>query len=385
MRSLKHITAIALSCVQLAACAAGTTNDDEEPSDKPSSAGDKAGSKAPGEPNSGSDDGTPGDGTSPSPSTSSCVAQAACNGSSSPQLGAKRPWKHSIVSPSIALSGPALHRGRDQLLAVGDAQWVLGKITYNYVDTDLDDEEVDIYVERDCAGAWEKIGTTLTTTRGSHATVEGVEDDGGRVYFQIPAGRELPAGRHRVRLVVAGDLTSADAILDIVPKGSPIVVSDVDGTLTDSETAEYGALLTGAQPSMQPKADDAIKAIASKGLHVVYLTARPEWLTGRTREFLAQNSFPPGVVLTTTGITGALGPFATLFKSDALRRLQSHGHKIDWAFGNQPSDAEAYEAAKITPLDHRVFLRVTDNHGGRRIEAYSEIVPILSTAPSACK
>ena len=313
-----------------------------------------------------------------------CLAQPACNGATGPQLGAARRWNHSIVSKVIAATGPAYHRGRDQAIAVGEAQWVIGKITYSLIDKDLKDEEVDVFVERGCGGTWEKLGTAITTQGGAHATVDGVDDTGGRVYFQIPKAKELAAGSHRIRLVVAGDLTSTDLRIDVLPKGSPIVVSDVDGTLTSSETAEYPALLTGKLPDAQPKAADALATLAGKGYHVVYLTARPEWLTGRTHEFLRANGFPAGIVHTTTGLTGALGGAAATFKTDELARLAAHGHIVDWAFGNKASDTDAYDAAKV-PEAHRIFLGVTDTHGGKRIDGYAELLPALAAVPMTCK
>ena len=188
-----------------------------------------------------------------------------------------------------------------------------------------------------------------------------------------------------IRLVVTADQTSTDLLIDIVPKGSPIVATDIDGTLTESETAEYPALLKGELPNAQPRAADALAALAGKGYHPVYLTARPEWLTGRTKEFLAKHGFPPGIVRTTTGLTGASGAAAAAFKAGELALLQRHGHKIEWAFGNHESDGIAYAAAKINPINHRVFLQFTDTRGGRRIASYVDIVPQLYALPAACQ
>jgi hypothetical protein len=332
--------------------------------------------------------GTSPGGVTPHPGASAataCVAQPACNGASAPELAPTRSFNH-YLSSATAASGPAFHRGRDQVLSAGDPQWIIGKMTYTYVDKDLLDEDVDIFVERGCAGTWEKLGSTKTTDNsGAHASVEGVDDDGGRVFFEIPKDKQLAIGRHRVRLVVAADQTFTDLVMDILPTGSPIVVSDVDGTLTDSETAEYPALLEGSLPGAQPRAAEMLTALAAKGYHVVYLTARPEWLTGRTRDFLKASGFPAGIVHTTLSETGALGPFATTFKANELTLLQGHGHIVQWAFANQPSDTDAFEAAKINPLDHRVFLRQDDPHGGRRIEAYSEILPTITALPATCK
>lgn len=367
----------------LAACAAEPgTADDETAGSRPVPAnGDAPGdtSDDPGAPGSAPGSTAPGG----APGTA-CVAQPSCDGASSPTLAPMRSFNH-YASSAIALTGPAFHRGRDQIVSAGEPQWILGKFTYSYIDTDLDDEDVDIFVERSCAGAWEKLGSTKTTTAGAHATVEDVKDTGGRVYFEIPKANELAPGRHRIRMVVAADHTFADLIIDVVPKGTRIVVSDVDGTLTDSETAEYPAMLKGLVPGAQPRAADALSSLAAKGYHVVYLTARPEWLTGRTTEFLKQKGFPPGVVHTTTGITGLPGAAAATFKTAELALLKAHGHTIEWAFGNTTGDTDAYNAAEINPVDHRVFLRADDAHGGRRIEAYSEILPALAASPAACK
>lgn len=316
--------------------------------------------------------------------TAACIAQPSCDAAGGPTLGAKRAWKRSL-SQYIVKAGDAYHRGRDQIVTVGEPQWVIGKFTYSYLDKDLPGEEVDVFVQRGCAGGWEKLGTATTTDTGQHAPVEGVTDDGARVFFEIPKDKALGAGRHRVRMVVAGDQTFADAILDVVPEGTPIFVSDVDGTLTENETAEYSTLLSGAQPPAHPKAADALAALASKGIRPVYVTSRPEWLTARTREFLAEKGFPPGIVVTTQGVTGTYGAFARDFKVRELARITAHGVKVAWAFGNHAIDAEAFHAAKIDPVDHRVFLRMDDPNGGRRIEAYSEILPTLEAAPATCK
>lgn len=312
-----------------------------------------------------------------------CIGAASCNGTTSPALGALRPFTHTLSK--VISNATAYHRGRDQMVIDGDPQWVLGKFTYSLTDTDLDDEEVDIYAERGCAGAWEKIGTTRTTNSGAHSTVDGVEDDGGRVYFEIPKAKALGPGRHRVRMVVAGDHTATDAIIDVVSKDTPFFVSDVDGTLTEKESAEFPAMLTGTLPDPQPGAADALSALAAKGYRPLYLTARPEWLTGRTREFLAKNGFPAGVIRTTTGLTGSNGEAARAFKAGELAAMGARGLVPSYAFGNTTSDADAYDAARINPVRNRILLKLDDPHGGRRIDAYSAFLPEATALPQTCK
>lgn len=300
---------------------------------------------------------------------------------------ARRSWRHPIKSRIDAATGSAHHRGRDLFLDPGAAQTIIGKMAYGVTDVDLRDEEVDVFVQRDCGGGWDKLGTTLTTSGpGAHAATEGVEDSGGRVYFEIPADKQLGLGRHRVRLVVAGDGSSTDLFLDVVPPRTPIFVSDVDGTLTSSENIEFLALLEGRLPETHPGAPEALRALAAKGYRPIYLTARPEWLVQRTREFLEARGFPPGLVHTSTSALGAgVGASAAKFKTGELAMLAKKGLVPAFAFGNKSSDSNAYGAAGIQPQDHRIFFQITGAFAGRRIDSYDELVPGFTALPGACQ
>lgn len=314
----------------------------------------------------------------------SCPPAPACD-SALPNVGPKRSWKHSVSSPVIVATGFPNHRGRDLILRPNDEQWVIGKFAYGVVDKDLKDEEVDVWLDRDCGGSWEKLGTTLTTaTDGQHPTVEGVTDSGGRVYFQLPSSKRVGLGRHRFHLVVAGDLSSTDVYFDVIPSGTKYFVSDVDGTLTTQETEEYGALLTASVSSANPSSPQALTALANQGYRPYYLTARPEFLVGRTREFITVHGYPPGIVRTTTGL-GALGSAAVGFKKPAIEDAQSRGAIIEYAFGNKDSDAEAFFVTNVQPAAHRIFFQFTDAaYGGRRIESYAELLGEFSALPSVC-
>ena len=142
-----------------------------------------------------------------------------------PSYGPKRKWNHSVSSPLIVASGFANHRGRDFFFAPGDPQWVIGKFAYGLSDKDLKEEEVDVYLLRNCSGSWEKLTTASTTTDGSHATVLGTDDSGGRIYYQIPKSKELGLGRHRIHLVVAGDHSNTDLFIEVVKPTTRFFVS----------------------------------------------------------------------------------------------------------------------------------------------------------------
>ncbi|MCA9599950.1 MAG: phosphatidylinositol transfer protein, partial [Myxococcales bacterium] len=314
----------------------------------------------------------------------SCLPMPACD-APLPNVGPKRSWIHSVASPIIVASGFANHRGRDMMLTEQDDQWVIGKFAYGVIDKDLKDEEVDLWLLRDCGSTWEKLATVKTTpVDGSHPTVEGVDDSGGRVYYQIPASQKLGLGRHRIHMVVAGDLSSTDVYIEVMPKGTHYFATDVDGTLTTKETEEYSALLTGTVSDANPGAAQALTALAEKGYRPFYLTARPEFLVGRTREFVSVKGFPLGIVHTTLAL-GALGANATTFKKGELNVAQNRGFVIDYAFGNTDSDAEAFFLSNVEPGNNRIMYQFSDTkYGCRRIDAYSELLPEFQALSPVC-
>ncbi|MBK7584185.1 MAG: phosphatidylinositol transfer protein [Myxococcales bacterium] len=301
-----------------------------------------------------------------------CVPMPACD-APLPTFS-KRSWKHTTISPIIVATGFANHRGRDLVLTPSLDQWVLGKFAYGVADKDLHDEEVDIWLNRDCGTGWEQLGTGVTTYDGDHATIEGAEDTGGRIYFQIPASKKLGIGRHRIYMVVAGDLSGTEAYIEVVPPGTQYFFSDVDGTLTTTETAEYGSILTGSVSDANPDAGKALTLLAQKGYRPFYLTARPEFLVGRTREFVKVRGFPLGVVHTTFAL-GGTGGAAYAFKKAEFDEFLGRGFVAAYAFGNTASDADAFFMSNIQPSNHRIFFQFTDAaHAGRRIEAYTELL-----------
>ncbi|WP_437593289.1 lipin/Ned1/Smp2 family protein [Sorangium sp. So ce1000] len=315
-----------------------------------------------------------------------CDPPPACD-AAPPDPGEELAWNHPS-SYLIAGAGSPNHRGRDLYLAPDDPQWIIGKFAYGLTDKDLKDERVDIYLLRGCGGAWERLGSANTTEADSaHRAVEGVSDDGGRVYFEIPAAQRLGPGRHRVHLVVRGDLSSTDLFIEVVPRGAPMFVSDVDGTLTGTETEEFTSLILGELPEAHARAAAVFHRLTSKGYRPMYLTARPEWLVQRTRDFLEAYGFPPGVVHTTLSLTGATGDGAVEYKTAELERLFDGREMLPaWAFGNTATDADAYENAGVMPLAQRVFYRFDDDaHGGRRIDDYGELLAEIDALPSLCE
>ncbi|NOY92673.1 MAG: phosphatidylinositol transfer protein, partial [Deltaproteobacteria bacterium] len=303
-----------------------------------------------------------------------------------PDPGATSAWRHPVASRFSASAGAQRHRGRDLFLREGDAQWALAKFAYGSTDKDLKDEQVRIWLDRGCAGTWELLGTSLTTNDGDHADVYGVTDTGGWVFFPIPDSARLGVGRHRLHFAVAGDLSTTDQLIEVLPPEAHVVVSDVDGTLTESETAEFLTLVSGPSPAANDGAPEVLWALARRGYRIFYLTARPEWLATRTHEWLSERGFPPGLVHTTLGFMGATGAAATRFKAGELRALDAVlSQPPDWGFGNKPSDAEAY-AGDAIPAAHRLLYQMTgDAMGGVVFDDYRALLTDAEAAPLVCR
>jgi hypothetical protein len=277
-------------------------------------------------------------------------------------------------------------RGRDMFYVEGEDQWVIAKFTkWGFpADKDIEGGVVHLFLDRGCAGEWEELGIAITTVEGEHDPVQGVDDSGGRVYYKIPKAKRLELGRHRVHGVVEGEWNTVDLIIDVVPAGAPIFISDVDGTLTTSENEEAWDFLLGDIPEANPYAAQALSLLASKGYRPMYLTARPEWLDRRTREFIKLRGFPAGIIHTTLTYTGGIGDTAAAYKTGEFQLLRDKGLVPTWLFGNKESDAQAFESTMI-PTDHRVMFQFTDAvYGARRIESYQELLAEFEALPDLC-
>jgi hypothetical protein len=289
-----------------------------------------------------------------------------------------------------ALSGPRRHRGRDLFLLEGQEAWVLGKFAYGALDGDIQDEDVDVYLLRDCgSGApWESLGTYRTTKDGAHPTVEGVEDTGGRVFVNLSdtGTKSLGKGRHRILMVLAGDLSTTDQYIEVISPETQVVVTDIDGTLTTSEYASATDVVGLPISEAHVGSPEVMRAFAQRGYHIFYLTARAEWMMPITREFLAKREFPEGVVHTTLTGLGATGGAATDYKTRELGDLATKtGITPSYAFGNKDSDVQAYGNAGIAPTGCYYYELGSDPKGGTDHANYSALVPMASSAPFACK
>ncbi len=301
-----------------------------------------------------------------------------------------------LSSPSgfVALSNRGLsklgsysHRARDTIAVPGKPIWIIAKFTYGYLDADLRGEKVAIYLSRDCSSPLEKIGEATTTKPGEHAPVDGIIDDGGRIFVELSSLgiNRLPVGRHRILLVVPGDNSSTEMFIDVVNPDTPFVVTEIDGTLTESDYASATEVYE-QPPQVYPGAAEALNALYGKGYHIFYLSSRAEWFTHRTRSWLTNNHFPPGTLHTTTSVIGARGAASTRFKGNELSLLKEKTGVVPAiALGNKESDVKAYAAAGIAPSKSFYYnLGEEPSAGGISHTDYAGLAKTYDALPTSC-
>jgi len=257
--------------------------------------------------------------------------------------------KRSGLVAAVASAG---HHGDDALAVAGQPLELRVKLAYGPTSKDLEDEDVRVWL--DVCGSWLLGGV-------------GRSDDNGVARIAVSA--PVAIGVHDVRFQVAGDGSTAEARLWLLPAGSHLVVTDIDATLTVSD-GELGRDLTMAALQRQydekihPGAVDLTLAHAGRGHVVVYLTGRPYVLESRTRGFLRRGAFASGPLVLTDELMAALPTADGVgnFKRRRLQALLAAGFVIDAAYGNAGTDVSAFLDAGLPATS--VF--IIGKHGGER-------------------
>ena len=299
--------------------------------------------------------------------------------------GEKIKWKHKRTRLFTLKLKKANHRGQDVVVQAGHEQVLIAKFAYGHIDKDLKDELVEVYVQRESpCSAWEMLGSARTSRDGEYGELYGIKDDGGRIFFTIPEARRLPVGRYPIRMLVKGDHSVAAFELFVIAPGTEVVVFDIDGTLTvgDSEVSkEYFARLARLDyaPKMYADADKVVTTWTGKGYLPVYVTGRPDNLRSVSRDWLIAQGMPPGVLHCTDTLHQALptSKGVGLYKSEFLGRLTREGLVIAAAYGNAPTDIEAYAAAGVDK--ERTYI-IGPNAGKKETQAVKSYTKHLETA-----
>jgi LNS2-like protein (lipin/Ned1/Smp2) len=270
-----------------------------------------------------------------------------------PAAGAAGEFRH-FSSSAISFLGNPKHRGADLVTSAGSATQTLeGWISYTIADKALEDEDVDVFACR--AGQWSHVGTART-------------DDEGHFALDLSDTYRLPIGMRDLSVSVAGDRTGVGFLGYVAPDDSPLIVSDVDGTLTSSENAFLETITLGIEPAERLGAPRAYAAATAKGFQLVYVTARGSQYTTATRDWLEHRGFPRGPVRLSPSFLTLPGGDTIDYKTRTLAALSASGLEVAAGIGNRASDVTAYASTHLPAS--RIFIEMP--------EYASEVQPLLN-------
>lgn len=142
--------------------------------------------------------------------------------------------------------------------------------------------------------------------------------------------------------VLEGDATCAAHYTFLLPDGAPVIVTDIDGTLTESDGELFMQVSDGDyDPLEKAAASQLTNAWSDKGYTIVYLTARPHVFRAETRQWLIDHDFPVGPLITANSLV--LDDTAREYKATWVDRVRADfGWRVAAAYGNATSDIEAF-------------------------------------------
>jgi phosphatidate phosphatase PAH1 len=258
-------------------------------------------------------------------------------------------WRHTTRTPLTLEAGAPNHSGQDQIESTTTVT-IPGKFTYGSVSKDLEDELVRVSID-DCS-AWRALGDFATNTDG-------------RISVPVPSDIFTSPGVHEVRQQVLGDASMTTSYVWVLPRGTHIALTDIDGTMTQSDSELFQQIFDGSHvPVPYPGAVDLTTTHRGRGHVVFYLTGRPYWLTQKTRDWVRDLAFAKGGLHVTDSNGEALPSESGVgdFKKAYIESLLGKGYEIDVAYGNASTDIYAYLGAGL--LADNVW--IIGSHGGEQ-------------------
>jgi len=176
---------------------------------------------------------------------------------------------------------------------------------------------------------WHSIGRTKTDDNGAYE----LPDTG----FVAPNGTPVYA-------MLEADGDCMEHYTYLMPRGSKIIVTDIDGTLTESDNEQFMQFSDETYvPKQMGHASEMLNAWSQKGYPIVYLSARYHLYRNETRSWLRDQMFPVGPLVTEPTLQDA-STYKTLWLN---RLIQDFGWVPVAAYGNADTDIAAYANAGI--------------------------------------
>jgi hypothetical protein len=262
---------------------------------------------------------------------------------------APRPTGFTYTSNRLLSYLAAHHYAQDVIGTPKGAVDVVGWFRYGPTNKDLEQETVSAFI--DTCGRWFPLGNRVT-------------DRDGAARWSVDV--ELPPGEYHVRFLANGDATQAVSTLWVYPVGTHLAVTDIDGTMTTSDSEVWKEIALGSYvPQAYPHAADLTKAHVDRKYVMVYLSGRPTWLVDPTRAWLKTGGFASGPVHVCNADSEAVPRDSGVgdFKAGWLSELEAQGFIIDFAYGNATTDVYGYAKAGIA-ADHTWIIGPNAGAGG---------------------
>lgn len=222
-------------------------------------------------------------------------------------------------------------------------------------------------------------GATIGFYQGERQLLTAVTDADG---YAVASFTPPEAGNHELTARILEVPAGLERMLEVEPapllvaaydQQAPIVVVDLDYTVVGSSF--YRVLLGMASPMAGSR--EVLEDIA-KDYRVVYLTQRPDLLTGRSKTWLRTFRYPPGPVLVAT-LEDAFDSGA--YKAQRLAELRQAYPNVVAGIGDKVSDAQAYADAGVDayliphydPDDPRAMRQLS-----RELERLSDAVQVVA-------
>jgi len=163
-----------------------------------------------------------------------------------------------------------------------------------------------------------------------------------------------------VDVVLLADLEQTKFPVFCMSPNTTTVVFDIDGTLTTDngqliEEIVLKIFQRQYNPKMYQGAADMANLWFNKGYQIVYLTGRPGLITNMTLDWLMQMGFPFGGLFLSQGFIDGIFEVEKFKQDMLLNNLTNAGQSFIYAaYGNEPTDAQAYAAASVSK--NRTFI-----------------------------
>lgn len=119
-----------------------------------------------------------------------------------------------------------------------------------------------------------------------------------------------------------------------------IIAVDIDHTIARTKTRSLVFEHDEEDESSAISGSRRTLARLARDFEIAYVTARPRFLTDKTREWLAENEYPTGPVILSPGIRQMID--RTDYKRETLRTLRRRWPNLRIGVGNSESDVKAY-------------------------------------------